>query len=389
MIRKFLPVGQGAFYLEQFKNDNKKINIIYDCGSFCNSKLVHKEIRSNFYENEEIEIVFISHLHDDHVNGLEYLLNHCNVHNIILPYTYESDKDLLKLDYFIKSSEPSEDSFICKLITNPIEAVQSISPDTNVYAILCSNDPNDPNSQNDIDYNKYNGTIFSGYNVINSIHTEYKEYFKKSNWEYVPFNFREKSRKEKFYEHLENELSKMGLSFSITDINELLKKWENKEIQNALIAAYEAVGKQLNPNSLVLFSGVRKKHFYQEIRCNQYCYSYCPIHWYYCLDLKPNGCLYTGDYEANGRYKWRTMQDAYSDYWYSIGCVQIPHHGSYKNYNCEFSNLDAIFVISVGIDNTFRHPSGSVLTDLIMKDRPFFLVTEKRSTEVIFEVDRV
>ncbi|HAX83285.1 MAG TPA: hypothetical protein DCY15_01965 [Ruminococcaceae bacterium] len=83
------------------------------------------------------------------------------------------------------------------------------------------------------------------------------------------------------------------------------------------------------------------------------------------------------------------MQDAYSDYWYSIGCVQIPHHGSYKNYNCEFSNLDAIFVISVGIDNTFRHPSGSVLTDLIMKDRPFFLVTEKRSTEVIFEVDRV
>ncbi|MGN0413598.1 MAG: hypothetical protein ACI4FV_11240 [Lachnospiraceae bacterium] len=35
MIRKFLPVGQGAFYCECFDNlvAGESINIIYDCGS--------------------------------------------------------------------------------------------------------------------------------------------------------------------------------------------------------------------------------------------------------------------------------------------------------------------------------------------------------------------
>ena len=35
MIRSFLPVGQGAFYCEQFmwNFETERINIVYDCGS--------------------------------------------------------------------------------------------------------------------------------------------------------------------------------------------------------------------------------------------------------------------------------------------------------------------------------------------------------------------
>lgn len=35
MVRRFLPVGQGAFYCEQFDNpfDTARINVVYDCGS--------------------------------------------------------------------------------------------------------------------------------------------------------------------------------------------------------------------------------------------------------------------------------------------------------------------------------------------------------------------
>ena len=33
MIRTIHPIGQGAFYSEQFKEKDKKIaNIVYDCG---------------------------------------------------------------------------------------------------------------------------------------------------------------------------------------------------------------------------------------------------------------------------------------------------------------------------------------------------------------------
>lgn len=35
MVRSFIPVGQGAFYCEQFLDKQTKeiINIVYDCGS--------------------------------------------------------------------------------------------------------------------------------------------------------------------------------------------------------------------------------------------------------------------------------------------------------------------------------------------------------------------
>ena len=85
MLRSFLPVGQGSFCLEQFKNGENKINIVYDCGTSTKSFDINKEIRANFDKGEDILLVFISHLHEDHVNGLEYLLNYCNVKNIIFP----------------------------------------------------------------------------------------------------------------------------------------------------------------------------------------------------------------------------------------------------------------------------------------------------------------
>ena len=33
MHRIFVPVGQGAFYLEKFEIGEEKFNIVYDCGT--------------------------------------------------------------------------------------------------------------------------------------------------------------------------------------------------------------------------------------------------------------------------------------------------------------------------------------------------------------------
>ena len=106
MLRSFLPVGQGSFCLEQFKNGENKINIVYDCGTSTKSFDINKEIRANFDKGEDILIVFISHLHEDHVNGLEYLLNYCNVKNIIFPLTsvdiIRNNMLIIFVDYNIK-----------------------------------------------------------------------------------------------------------------------------------------------------------------------------------------------------------------------------------------------------------------------------------------------
>ncbi len=83
MVRSFLPVGQGAFYTEQFDGG---VNVIYDCGSQTGVEIVEKMIESTFDKGEEIHAVFISHLHSDHINGLEFLLKHCKVETLYLPY---------------------------------------------------------------------------------------------------------------------------------------------------------------------------------------------------------------------------------------------------------------------------------------------------------------
>ena len=58
MVRSFLPVGQGAFYLEQFGlDDETRINVVYDCGAYGDSKPVEEQIRRSFKKGETIHAV--------------------------------------------------------------------------------------------------------------------------------------------------------------------------------------------------------------------------------------------------------------------------------------------------------------------------------------------
>lgn len=131
LYRSFLPVGQGAFYLEEFRTvHNKKINIIYDCGSQTNKKIVESEIRNNFCKNEEILIVFISHLDADHVNGLEYLLKYCKVKNIVFPYTSHTSRYILSIKYLCSFDANNKEDFSYRLINNPYETILKNSDNT-------------------------------------------------------------------------------------------------------------------------------------------------------------------------------------------------------------------------------------------------------------------
>lgn len=383
MLRSFLPVGQGAFYLERFETKKGRINVVYDCGSLTNVKLVEEEIKSNFDEKEEIEIVFISHVDQDHVNGLEFLLTHCNVKNIVFPYTKKADRILLSLSYFCENGSPSDTDFTYEFINDPLSALQKAESNARLWEV---HENNEYISRDDTI--QQNHTLSSGENSSEILLGT--EFFSEAKWEYVPFNFRENERREQFISELENNLTEIGFPLNSDEINfnNILKHWKDPEVQKAIKDAYKKVEGRLNTNSMTLFSGVRNKNLHQwKIPyCHKcYCCHACPD----CYDccIKKNGCLYTGDYEANGKSKWTDLQTAYSKYWDYIGCVQIPHHGSYKNYNQNFALLDAYFVISAGLKNRFRHPNGSVIKDLLFKDKHPLIVTEQRNSEVILKIN--
>ena len=386
MLRSFLPVGQGAFYLERFETKGERINVVYDCGSLTDVKIVEKEIRSNFSKGEEIKIVFISHVDQDHINGLEYLLTYCNVKNIVFPYTKRKDRITLTVDYFCNKINPSYDDFTCEFISNPSNALRRYDSDARLWGISDEYDSNESNDRDHYNEDEEFKVIRSGENLFEYLIDN--RIISKIKWEYVPFNFREDNRKQQFIDELDNNLRLIGKSIAQIGIDNILKQWADSDIQKAIIDAYKNVKGSLNTNSMVLFSGIRDNNIHQWNINLYHRFCYCR---HKCIDfyeyyLRKNGCLYTGDYEAKGKCKWLELKNAYSKYWDYIGCVQIPHHGSYRNYNKEFALLDSYFVISAGYNSKY-HPSGSVLKDLLLKDKYPLIVTEQHNSEVILKVD--
>ena len=84
LTRTIHPVGQGGFYTESIKDDSgKEFLVAYDCGGN-NKQFMEDYLKSFIHDSRDggkmvIDAVFISHLHADHINGLEYLLKKVDV----------------------------------------------------------------------------------------------------------------------------------------------------------------------------------------------------------------------------------------------------------------------------------------------------------------------
>lgn len=359
MIRSFLPVGQGAFYCEQFEGvyNGERINVIYDCGSLTDVRLVEQQIKRNFQRNETIHALFISHLDEDHINGLPFLLKYCRVKKIFFPLITSADAKYIKLFNLITN----RNSVTLQFLNNPYTAFRSWNVEwrPSLYQIRDNEE-----SDNNIDAIP----ISSGEDVAHIIFED--ESIIEQKWLYIPYNFRRKSR----IIQLQSELNvRFGKDMSNEDLHDIWENGSDTDRKN-IKAAYQNVKGSLNTNSMTLYSGEDMSGGWQEIVCSPYNYIY-PYH-------TEAGCLYTGDYDASGKDKWNDLFKAYNKVWNYIGCVQVPHHGSRHNYNSELAKLHAYYMISAGAENGFYHPHAIVLKDLLFNRHHPYIVTEHKSSEV-------
>ena len=274
MIRTFHPVGHGAFYTEKFQiNDGKKLNFVYDCGSK-SKKRIENEIDITFDENETIDLLAISHFHNDHINGLEHLLKRCNVKNIILPLLHEEQKKEFLLDNLESSN------FVQNLCLNPTKAIKEISRNKDTKVVFVSAKLNE---KDNIELS----------NLVNESEVKSGTIIKISiipNWIYVPFNLEYKKRNE---EVERGYIKKILISF--------LKHKKYKEIRKYIKyikISYNKIGKGINKdkpiniNSMVVFSGINGFKCSSEIIVSTISYT----------KINNVGCLYTGDYNAKGYF---------------------------------------------------------------------------------------
>ncbi len=396
MTRSILPVGQGAFYLEQFHLDSGKINVVYDCGSSTNVEFVKKQIDDNFALGEEVQAVFISHFDVDHINGIEYLLEHCHVRHIFFPFVTRKNISILLLNYFCKSGNATSNSFEYRFIEDPSRAVSSIRQEnqtstndnfvTVLHPVLPSHgdeeylqDQQDARHWSDDDLVQ---SIRSGDSVLRHIDTMSSALSGKIDWQYIPFNFKREERYKQFMDALCFEFK------GPCDPEKLVKRCiDDPSLIKKVRSAFNKVSGTHNSNSLVLFSGCisplpsRQEILLDRLEKN----SSCPCY----TESAPSGCLYTGDYEAAGVQKWHELERALSDKFDYIECVQLPHHGSRHNFNTEFLNFlnCKYYFASAGYRNKYKLPSISVLLEIFYSGKYPIIVTEQSKHGLRFSID--
>lgn len=348
LIRTFHPVGQGGFYSEKFyENNNMVFSVIYDCGSFSLDTLKN-EIDTTFKNsNYKINILFISHFHQDHINGVKYLIKECKVDYIFIPEIDEDEKILILSSYSIENRE--ENSFIYKFLIDSQQAIKELNKYTKVIFIKPLSKKNlkeknlEFNNQNIIFPNLEKEKIF-----INSDTKLIFKYNDKPIWKYIFNNFKD------------NKLS--------AKINEFKKKYSinlplNSEIYNTFIKKDEYKKLFINKNiySLILYSAPIDKNSYfnkSTIHYDMYEIFFSEKEY-----LHKTGCLYTGDFNLNNTFNF--IEDILHKN--KISLFQIPHHGSKNSWNNKHKKYlkNKFLFISAGKKNIYSHPNKEVLIDIL------------------------
>jgi len=133
--QKFHPIGQGLFYSSSFYlNDNISANVIFDCGSE-NIELIKKGIKG--FNKNNIDVLIISHLHFDHISGLDFLLKNRIVNTVVLPYLIPEERIL------VQSLNYNKPEWYNEFLSNPYSYLNEKENVGNVIIINGSDDEND------------------------------------------------------------------------------------------------------------------------------------------------------------------------------------------------------------------------------------------------------
>lgn len=344
-LRYLRPVGQGAFYTEVFKKDDGTLfTVVYDCGTETDSSILEAQIDEFKKEITQIDLLFISHFHKDHISGLDKLLEDISVIKTVIPMLPAHIMTLARVQNLLQCKEEAlaADAIIKELYLSdktPKRFGKVIVVEPFDYSDL-----SDEEKGNGLGERAKSGSCIDGFESL---------------WEYVPFN-----------------------SVSIPDQQAIDFMKGLKDIAGAL-------DNDGNLHVTKIIRGFRTKvmALYKDVMkgADENLYTMT-------VESRPSGslakgsdpsvvrearCLYTGDFDSVGNDSlWNRFTMVY-DY-PSIGTVQIPHHGSKRNWRQEFlEGAPRRFFISVGTTNTYHHPDFWVTQEVRDRDNTLDVITER------------
>ena len=332
LIRTFHPVGHGAFYTERFydENGNNIANIVYDCGS---KTISHQDldalVNSEFQQGENINFVFISHFHDDHVSGILSLCHRCHVQSIVVP--------LLPNDY--------------KLWTMLYNAI--------TYGI---------NSRGNELLNNFETRDLEGTDITFVEHQHdiplVPNHQPLLQWRYHAYRLPNYSKTfSRRYATLINALQNSpafapafnaGQNIDFDVLYNILTHPQNITTLKRLINQNNI---RLNGNNFNMVVSSQRS-----------------------IPLAHNnsfqGCLYTGDAELEAMKRMRSLQHQVTLNKQNYDIIQVPHHGAEGNYhNINLYDRQQLCIISA-MKNDTKHPTLKVTNDITQNNNIPKVVTE-------------
>lgn len=415
VVRTIHPVGQGAFYSERFYDipgGRPVFTVVYDCGSGigCNASSDAKSVIKRFANNLRMErrpvidILFISHFHSDHINGIKELVKHVKIKNIIMPYMKRELADKLQMLQDKIYNDENLHTF-----ANPYQMFMGDSfRETHLIYVVSGKDDTDipeadklPN--HDIRFEgDFNAVIINIDLFNNSGVNGNRHYIKSGNaialssWFYMPFTREDKVNDTDFIKNIEF-LNDFIAERERSNPNH---KWvEDKDAIKKIKEKYEDIDNNLNNTSMLVFSAPISLEWnndyesFMPMGCHpRYHWRYCRHHcgWIHpCCHAHPS-CLYTGDISLEKSICDLVVEKVQE---YMMGAIQVPHHGSRNGWfkttlaNISSSLSRTIFFMSYGIGNKYRHPHKETITELTGSNCYVLLVNELYST--IIEQDFV
>lgn len=397
--RTFWAVGHGAFYTEQFvdHNTDQCITAVYDCGGKGIKKSVDnflRNVKRNGNEKPCVDLLFISHFHYDHINGVQELINKAAVKRILIPqlsqlrlaeaYIYNSIQTLDKRQ--TNSTIKSAQQFIVNLATNKIKVP--------ITEVLVSGEANSDEEIIIINEDaKLNDKCNNGQPIGVRYSVEKED--AQLTWLYIPINV---GYDEQYAKKLISKIHSLSSMPIMDDDKHII--WENldavlkdagcaKKIKEQYYLLYK---KNHNAYSMPVFSGPEtvKEKIYEwcDMRINNLHLVDLSIH---CLgncrrfdSCKLLSCLYMGDFETKNLLQFNALKRILRKYYNAVGLQQVPHHFSQNNHAPRL--YEGRLIAFGNVSNNDKSFSSEVAGDIAFRECHPIVIKENNTTRIEYYI---
>lgn len=420
------PVGHGGFFFGAVRCGKREFRWVYDCGSLVrNSKDLKREI-DKASKHREIDALYLSHLHSDHFNGIDYLLNKCDVKQLVIPYLngYKKVYTLLYNFELLVSGDISEEGYnIAKeLILNPEEfcSKRKIKKLIRVMEQRIESEDEDEEDEDEDEESleadeedlrdKWHPTPERQLSPDDSSESTVEVYTAQGgavasvsikshffNWEFVPHFHPMLPKKEEEFKQMVNEIIEKDADHQLSD-EEVNKIADSQSKLQDLRKCFDAVSSNLNPLSMSLYVGPKFTALNSPYVCikgevgiryynnickfiDLYCCPIChivrdPSRRLYWTQRLHSGWILTGDSDFTKTDHLDCFKNRYRKFEPYIDVVMVPHHGSIGNVDQDFFDFFTNPVITyVAAKPGIKHPD-PLVQEMANELAPFHVVSK-------------